>query len=1314
VRLLLQWRMGAFPPVDDAGPLTFAFLRSLRHFQLTVGVTVVFFLLRWTLLRDTDHLRDGLEGWWSRLRDAFSRLTDPIRKIGQHAYLLRWQSALQEGRFREFALAYLIVWFIALLGANLVEALGFERLERFANIMGPMALFFYVEFQVDRHRSEPEDRFWGLNPFSLLNSLFILAFLALTDAGFGIIFLLFNLLFQMYRTLLRPGRNTRRSGLQQNLLPALGAVVAFVLVLFGADEFIEFVFARTGLFYWAVLIPAGLASVLYFAALALRDEAPRRRTMVLGGIAGAGLLLAILGSGTAHRPVEKFSYVKYRAAIQTGSPDDIIQQERFTSGSIGEIMRAAQNQWLINTYLRSPEIPEGQELRYFHLRPHFNKGSSYTTQTTDLVVTRYLISEHGVGVVILLIALLLAMTGLYSFRVNLPEEQRFVPFGMLLLLFTIGLFIWLTATNRFIFFGQDFPLISLTSLFTLVFTLGLLLVVVGTLPEEGQGPARSGGRGNDRWMASAVPLVVLLAIGLVLQQSRDELDETNFDFNVSLDQARADFNELNGEFLAFQNTVPADLPADSLVSLFHRSRRDSVMSRQAFTQSIYEHFVRDEKNKMDPDHLLYLVQRPAGNRLFYRFALNPTYYLIRPPQENRQDWTGNLLAAEELSDGVYLLGSAGARLRAGGDSAMAGLERRLPAHEKSVRLASIPASWLQSRRPALIAWTGESANNRGKFTLSDAENGNLEQRSSFGDPALRLKNGEVLTLKSEKSGLIRLRFDEDYKEYLARNIWLNGQQRLFYPMGKQLLWSYYYAAATRRALSNTPDRRRDQRVSIDLGLSGKLYQIAEKHFQQHQWNRKRLGLVVLNSAGQIRSLTDYKPKDAIDPNDIHEIHEKNREFHLRRNNHDERATFGNVNLLKLPTGTGSTIKPIIYAAVTSQYDLGWNNMRTMGIPVSLRDNVQDPEEGILHYYGGKKVEISWAGIGERDFDPKTNRQYLIESKNLYHSLVLFLGSYRRQELKRNFFAGRESKNPGIFMPAKLNADTTDFPVVDFGRGPWTPHPDRWPLSSREGNTFFGDAGSLLGDGLFMNLGLPTYRLRSEQRQDYIDIDAPGVDIFANAGPGARLYAYPELSHFYQSDRALPEDNPLWFIQGMRQPAAGNDPLVVTPLKMAEMTGRLFSGNRLFRATLADRPRVERAAWRSDSLSWGSDGFHNFRREHIFTSLRDVLIGGTAARLGRKLRKDDSPWYYYAKTGTIGDAENSDRFPDKLLMLVISKGDVTQMSPAELAQNKFYVLYFTGIEMFEESKMERVWNLLAEMTKAVEASYLFQSHMGDEK
>lgn len=1311
LRLLLQWRMGVFPPVDDAGPGTMRILRSIRHFHVTVGLTLVFFLVRWALIRDTSHLGAGALKILKTFRSLGTPLTNMLGKIGQNSRITWWRESLETGRFTRYVVAYMIPWLALLITAIVVKKLDWQAPSRFVNIAFPMAWFFWVEYIIERFRSGEESRFWRTNPFSLVNSLATLVLLGLTDAGFGIIFLLFNLLFQAYRILMRPRDKSRSRGLSYWWAPAAIAGVVFIVVLFGADDFIHFVFARKTAFYWGVLLPGILGLVLYFVAYGLRNESSNRKKYILAGVAGGILLLSLVGSGFVKDKIDGFSYVKYRAAIHSGSADKIVENEQFATGRIGQIMRAAQNQWLINTYLRPLEPEEGRESAYFNLRPHFNKGSSYTTQTTDLVVTRYLISEHGVFVVIALLLLLLAVTGLYSFRVDLQESKRFIPFAMLLLVFTTALFIWLTATNRFIFFGQDFPLISLTSLFTLVFTLGMILVVVSSVPQSSHARAsRRRGGGQPIWVTGA-PLIALLAIGLFIQQSRRTLDEENFDFNLSLDQARADFSELNDEFRSFQNTISPGLPADSVLALFHHSRRDSVVSGQVFTQTVYDHFVNKEKDRMNPDHLLYMVQRPEAGRLKYLFALNPSYYLIRPPQKNRQDWTGDLLAARETENGVYLVGQEGERMLISGDSAVGNLETQLPEHQNQLKMAVVPSSWLANGLPAVLVWTGVSGEKAPEYSLTDVMDANREIEPGYQDPAVRIRSGEVLSLHGEKNRRMRFRYEEDFKEFLAKNIWLNGEQRLFYPLGDQLLWAYYYSGSVRHSRSNTEDRHLDQRVSIDFSLTRNIHQIAEKAFRQNNWDRQRLGVVVLDGNGRIRTLSDYHNENQLDPNDIDEIHEKNREFHLRRNNHDERSTFGNVNLLKLTNGAGSSIKPLMYAAVTSQYNLGWEKLSTVGIPVSQRDKIRDPDTGTLHFYGGRRVEIGWGGIEDNDFDPKSAREYLVQSKNLYHSLVMYLGSYRKEELRNNLFAYRESDRPTVFMPAWVTADSVDFPVVNLGRGNWTLRKEGWPLSTAKGKTFFGDAGSLLGEGLFTNLGLPTYRLRSAARADYVDIDPLQSDIYAGADPGSRLYAYPEMSHFYQADRALRPENPLWFIQGMRQATAGNDPVVLTPLKIAEMAGMLFSQNRRFRASVDDTEEAgkERVGWRVDTSSWGSSGYHDFVKYNIFASMRDVMIGGTAREFGRRLRKG-SPYFYYGKTGTIGDADDEETSPDKLMLLVISKGDVTQMSPEELAENKFYVIYFTGLEMYKKYGMAPVWDMYTEIVREVENSYLFQSYM----
>ncbi|HHG84132.1 MAG TPA: hypothetical protein ENJ82_05220, partial [Bacteroidetes bacterium] len=662
-------------------------------------------------------------------------------------------------------------------------------------------------------------------------------------------------------------------------------IAAFVGILFGADQLISWLFAATTIFYWTIFLPIALLLTFYFVDYFLYQSQiqGKRRQMILGGAMGSILLLTAIFSGLAIQKVAHFSYVKYRAAVHEKGPDQIILDERFDSGQMGQILRAAQNQWYINTYLRQAVAEDGRSNSYFNLRPHFDKGSSYTTQTTDLVVTRYIISEHGVGVVFLLILLFFSLTAVYPLVVDMAARNHFVPFGMLLLLFMTALFIWLTATNRFIFFGQDFPLISLTSLFTLVFSLGLILTVIVSVPI-----ARTKRQENKRIVA--VPIVVLLMIGLSLQLFKSGEEQENINFNPSLDQARADFNDLNDEFLTFQNKLKKNYPPDSLIYLFHQARPDSIISSHTYTQSIYNQFVQEEEDKTNPSHLLYLVQRPQNGKLRYYFAINPAYYLVRPLRQHDQAWTGNLLAASENASGAFLLGQgAGAkRIQIAGDSAQIGLENQLSRKANQLRTAIIPGTWLQQAKPAILVWASKTGESVPGFTLSNPAFGNVAQLRKEMDPAVCLQAGDVLQLNSKESAALRYRYEEDYKAYLAKNIWLNGDRRMFFPLGEKLLWAYYYAEAAKNARAGTDRRHEDVQVSLDFSLMQNLHNVAETHFRKHNWERQRLGLVVLNGNGQLRALTDYKPQDAVDPNDIDEIHEKNREFHLRRNNHDER------------------------------------------------------------------------------------------------------------------------------------------------------------------------------------------------------------------------------------------------------------------------------------------------------------------------------------------------------------------------------------------------------------------------------------------
>ena len=160
--------------------------------------------------------------------------------------------------------------------------------------------------------------------------------------------------------------------------------------------------------------------------------------------------------------------------------------------------------------------------------------------------------------------------------------------------------------------------------------------------------------------------------------------------------------------------------------------------------------------------------------------------------------------------------------------------------------------------------------------------------------------------------------------------------------------------------------------------------------------------------------------------------------------------------------------------------------------------------------------------------------------------------------------------------------------------------------------------------------------------------------------------------------------------------------------MAEMGGKLFSFDRNFEVTLSDSVKPKLPAPFVVDESW-KGGYLDFVKEYLYGSMREVVLRGTASALGTRLRNWKSDYFYYAKTGTIKDAEDPLSLEDKLFMLVISKGDVREMGPEELRRNKFYVVYLTGWEMGVRPETPR-WELFFDVIQAIEESYLFKSYM----
>jgi len=154
-------------------------------------------------------------------------------------------------------------------------------------------------------------------------------------------------------------------------------------------------------------------------------------------------------------------------------------------------------------------------------------------------------------VVIWLLGLLLILLTGYTLEYNIYNDTLSTIFKISVLLFTISYFIWLTATNRFIFFGQDFPLISLTSVFTVLFTLGLFLALIVLIHKKGVGNELRG-TVFRKHIYPFIPILIIAIIGYSMNRQNSILDDSKFNINQTMTKVKSVFNELNQIYLDVQ------------------------------------------------------------------------------------------------------------------------------------------------------------------------------------------------------------------------------------------------------------------------------------------------------------------------------------------------------------------------------------------------------------------------------------------------------------------------------------------------------------------------------------------------------------------------------------------------------------------------------------------------------------------------------------------------------------------------------------------------------------------------------------------
>lgn len=1283
IRSILLWRASTFLPVEDITPNEYRTLAQVGWSGFLEGAVCClgFFALlaSWKV-------------WQNLIRQWAIRLTNRLIPPSTTSGLSRW----------------LLLGFSLYLLAFVVKLMG-GKLERMGAIYLPLFTYFLLDYGflkalTNAGRSAYKDPDYRL--ITQLNWLICLGYLALADAGFSIIFVVSTLVFRIVWELSFPRESNQQSFPLRALLWGLGLVL-----------FIWFSpYLLAGLFRSTKPLIFGLAGVCILTGVrAIINRQPlllfghRFPVWMLPGlyVGLAGLLVGL--NGPISQEVQDKSYVRYRSEVLISTPDAIIKQEafRFNLGNDSELLRAAQNQWFINYFYQKGDwMPH----HYFRLAPSFKKGSPYLTQICDLVTVRYVIGEHSQFVITFLLSLMIVLILSAADADTLFNRFSSLRLKLLCLLFATGLFVWMAATNRIVFLGQDFPLLSLNSRLSYLFTFTILLVVLiwGDQARKEPSRLRFAPLGQNRLGLLLRTMMLLFIFGLVWYRPHTFSEET-FNLEQTISNLQTTFDHLNESFARFQTESPTtDLSIPQVVQRFDESpyappTNKDVFKDNPFAQSAYRAYINLLKNgQNDPDNLIHIRRRHDE---VYQFAVNRLFYNVTSPDVTLNDWRGHILA-DAVNPMAALVNRQTNRRKALSvlaDNATLkdSLDGLFNQHaNNNLYLTQLPASWSPDSLPILIVSDrdADQNENRASFVLKNGQDVFRSNNSRF---AVLLRPNDVLQIRSAVPGQqpATLRYEYEARQYFAKNVWLNGHQQFFYPLGSKFLWSYHFANLIKNKYEQNKKSYADNvQLSLDPQLTEQISDLAATYFHENKWGGKTeqaraFNLVVLGSDGKLRALCDYKKgaTPRIDPNQMSRYQGLFTSLYMNAQTDRERMLFGNRCLMRMDNGPASTFKPILYSAVTSQYRFDWENLWFGGLPANTTGLLEPlGESARMLRFGGEPVNFT---VENSTLGPHHMWHYISSSTNTYNSMMVFLGSLSKQQIQRE---------PGRFLVAGRSIDPTqNFPLLRISNTDYR--------LQHVSDVDYTNPNSLLGQGLRYNFDLAT---QPEHVTDPTTTNlALGLDdTFINATQSSsKVWSFPEASHLYLLDRNNLQN-------AIVQCATGADPINTTPYKMAEMAARLFSFNKAFRASVLENTKQIDAPWKIDNTWHTQADLTTFFSHTLFDAMHQSTLTGTARGALSGLFDEFPGYHFYAKTGTIsGNRDGGKR--DKHLMLVISREALhgRALTPRDLKNNRFMVLYFSfykqssGAE-WDSADDQTIRPTLQEMVRTVIRSNSFTNLM----
>lgn len=1292
LRMIMYWRLATFPPVENISKHELE--NTLLNFDFNLGfkwpvpLTLVWLTLFVIVLA-------VLRTYKERIKSILFKNFDQLQ-INK-----RWNS---HKSFAFIMFCLLIVYFFN------DKILGIEPLTRVLAIIAPITLYILYsiksndDFVLNQKWARKEDATWireikayfyylVQNP-AFIPSMLTLIYLGITDRGFAVLFFLFLLLKTILLNFLKKSYNSSTTSFGKMLVKphnywiyGIIALIVYMVILSVKSLFYhalqQYIWVVGGMIFIGVLF-----IYLFFKE---NKKLLKGALIVLGGYI---VLMSIpfTRNGIDSFVVDQIKHVQYRMSIIYQPISELLLENEYSSFNSRKIIETAENQWFINSYISKEYNPD----ETLNLRSYNKVGVDYNTQTRDVVLARFVISEMGDFTMysILLLMVLPLILYLIGFQFHDKsgsqhriEKHTYVGIVPLILFFTICLFVWLTSTNRFVFFGQDFPFLSLTSKTSMVLPLILFGIVLLSTPKVYIAEKVSLNKAFFKYIL----FVGMIAFFALVTVQPNTLNTQNFSVIVHQTQDRVD-NNLNNYLAQIQDSL-ASVQKDYTYVQLIQALKDDPSFQDFFNDSITDPYTSSiMKRLLDNPHTAFEVNSPVymqydGYRYFALY--NQNFYLELPSVDNKTIWRGNVV--EDIGHAQQAI------LQYGEERQQVQLPYFKNDVTNNIHLAIIPHQWLanNSQHLAIVEVVKDSKSSNTTLSTYRDINKSFEQRSSsfagtlFANEHMSVKNG---------NGTFNVSLSNAAPQF-AVNKWINGQYRILYPSRPKSLWLYSFAQGMKTIKSDALAYHEDVGITLDFELNKKIEKLIHQSLNGQKKNKKfKFTVMSADGDGAIRLIQDFvSNRKSIDANDQYALYRLRQKQFFFSNIKNERDQWGEANLLNMQLGPGSSIKPLSAAIVASQVNAGWEHLI-----------LDAPMQSEYNYYAGFKLIKPWKN-DDHYIAPIDMKTYIEASSNFYQSVILFLGSYPKEafiQQNKASIANVLSKNPGNDSSyPSFNFLGQKYFFSNYNRGN-----NSWPASNvnDDKKTYFGNENSLLANGFEVNGNLMT-KDKNKTNNVYGAlgrvniIDTNEYQILKEKGNAYFLWSMPEENSFFQSLRAPNEIHQNVNI-GLKTATLGGYPYQLSSFKMLEMYASLFTQNRNFRLQLKRNINQPKEPWHIDN-TWNRAQFNTFLSQNIFAGMNRVIFGGSGTLKRMQHLKSQHPQYYfYAKTGTINE-QGSGELSSRRLIIAISDKDL--QSEVNLGQGKVYLVYFT-VDRNKDFDWTLVNNIMTEILSSASLKLYFNS------